>query len=76
MASLNGLDVAMLNLSAGGACLASDAHFRPGTTIKLKLPKGREAYGWSLESLEEAGNAYLSYRIRLRFDEPLSGLQK
>ena len=73
-ASLNGREVAMLDLSAGGACLASDSYIRPGTTVKLELPDGGEAYGWSLDSTEEARSSYLRYRTRLRFDEQLSGL--
>ncbi|MCH7905207.1 MAG: hypothetical protein IH944_11685 [Armatimonadetes bacterium] len=73
-ALLNGNEVSMLDLSAGGACLATDKYIRPGTTVKLELPDGGEAYGWSLNSREESGNAYLGYRTRLRFDEPLSGL--
>lgn len=76
MTLLNGDEVSMLNLSAGGACLASERYFRPGTTVRLELPEGRDAYGWSLESTHDSGEAYLGYRTRLRFDEPLSGLSK
>lgn len=71
----NGETSTLLDLSAGGARIVTTAPIEPGDTVRLELPMDYgTAHGWALESIAIAQGRSQAREVRLRFEEPLSGL--
>lgn len=72
---LNDQPASLQDLSAGGAKVISNLLVRPGDTVKVELPGDYGTiYGWALEATPTAQGTGVSRELRIRFEEPLSGL--
>lgn len=72
---LNDEPASLKDLSAGGAKVISNALVRPGDTVKVELPGDYGViYGWALEAIPTAYGTGMASELRVRFEEPLSGL--
>ena len=74
-ALINGTKAAMVDVSAWGARILTSEALTPGEMVRVELPSGiGEAMGWVLESIPVAMGARLTRAVRIRFEDPLSGL--
>lgn len=74
--NVNGTPAALVDLSACGAKVVVADVVRPGDSVCLDLPEDYGvAHGWALESTPTADGRRLARCVRIRFEQPLSGLQ-
>ena len=72
---VNGEAGRLVDLSASGAKLIVPGDVRPGDTVTVDLPmEFGTAYGWALETLPTACGRTIHREVRVKFEEPLSGL--
>jgi hypothetical protein len=72
---LNGEPASLIDLSAGGAKVMSNAVVEAGASVSVELPEQTETvYGWALESVPSSHGSAITREVRVRFEEPLSGL--
>lgn len=76
LATLNGSQAVMKDLSAGGARVVSTSRVQPGDTARLELPLGMgEAYGWVVAAHPGVIEGRQGIEARIQFQKPLSGLR-
>ncbi|MCU0317318.1 MAG: flagellar brake protein [Fimbriimonadaceae bacterium] len=74
--AVNGQSGTLLDLSAGGARLIARDAIKPGDSIRLELPQEMgTVYGWALECLRGTLTSGSEQVIRVRFEQPLTGLK-
>ena len=72
---LNGEPASLVDLSAGGAKVISNSAVLAGDSVAVELPDDFGlVYGWALETLPSATGTAVTREVRVRFEEPLSGL--
>jgi hypothetical protein len=76
-ALLDGEVASLIDLSAAGASLVTRKRPNPGDRVRVVLPSsGLDAYGWTLDSTHAPFGNTPGYKIRVQFEEPLSGLAR
>lgn len=72
---VNDESASLINLSGSGARIVTNAVIHPGDNIYLDLPSELgTVHGWALECLPTNAGSRVAQEIRIRFEEPLSGL--
>ncbi|MBL8067341.1 MAG: PilZ domain-containing protein [Armatimonadetes bacterium] len=72
---INDEPASLVDLSGGGARIVTNAPIQPGDNIYLDLPAELgTVHGWALECLPADGGSRVAREIRVRFEEPLTGL--
>lgn len=76
-ALIEGELASVVDLSAAGACVVTRRRTNPGERLRFVLPSsGLDAFGWALESTNDAYAGRKGYKVRIQFEEPLAGLLK
>lgn len=74
-ALINGDIATIVDISAGGLCLVTRKRPSPGERVRVVLPAtDLDTYGWALEATRAAFGIHAGFRVRVQFEEPLSGL--
>lgn len=72
---INQQPATLLDISAQGARLFTRTNINPGDVVSIDLPDAHEpAYGWALESTPDSMGTNSGRTIRIRFEQPLTGL--